>query len=675
MQFYKKSIMKFTVFDIETDGLLDKVSKIHCLSFQIYENNNFVTKGSITDCQQIKNFFQVQENLVGHNIIKYDLPVLEKLLDVDINSKIIDTLAISYYLYPYRKKHGLESWGEDLGFEKPKIEDWENQSIQDYIHRCESDVEINSRLFIRCFDYLLNIYGNLEAVTNFTSYLGFKMDCLREQEEIGITLDRDLTEQHLYILESQFEEKTQILTGQMPKELGKVIRKRPKTMFKANGDLSVYGKRWVDFLKEQNLPEDVEIVREEPNPGSDVQLKSWLFSLGWKPITFKVSKSTGNKIPQVSLPFGQGICSSVKDLYEVEPLLEELEGYFKIKHRIGVFKSFLKNVDENGKVYATAHGFTNTLRLTHSEPAVNLPKPGVYYGKEIREVLTIPNDDYIMCGSDVSGLEDNTKQHYIFFHDPDYVTQMRVPGFDPHVDIGVLAGLITKEEESLFKEVEAMSDEERKSLSEEELSSYKAIKNKRGTAKSANFAATYGAGGPKIAETAKISLKDGHNLHKTYWERNWAVKKIAEECFVKEVLYIETVKIKKKTGEFDVEGNPITETVTTDVTKSQKWLYNPLSGFWLFLKAEKDRFSTLNQNTGVFVFDNWVHQVRKRLKPLGIQLCLQYHDEILLYYPKEHKDEVESILRDSMRLVNEKLNLNVEINISIDYGRNYSECH
>ena len=77
----------------------------------------------------------------------------------------------------------------------------------------------------------------------------------------------------------------------------------------------------------------------------------------------------------------------------------------------------------------------------------------------------------------------------------------------------------------------------------------------------------------------------------------------------------------------------------------------------------------------VFVFDSWVFQVRKRLKNLNIGLCLQYHDEILLYFKKEHKEEVAEILRESMKIVNEKLKLNVEIKISIDYGTNYAECH
>lgn len=636
--------MRFCVFDIETDGLLDEVSKIHCLSYQIYENSKFITKGTITDYSKMINFLLAQENLVGHNIIRYDIPVLEMLLKVEIKSKLIDTLGISWYLFPMRKYHGLEYWGEEVGIPKPKIDNWKDLPIEEYIFRCEQDVDINSQIFLFFFSYLIELYTNLEDAIRLVSYLMFKMDCLRDQEIVKIPLNSILCKEHLADLEEEFRQKTVALSEAMPVILGTLIKTQPKVMFKNDGTLSVHGLNWITYLQENNLPETTKEVREKPNPGSEKQLKKWLFDLGWQPETYKVSKQTGKAVPKVSLDFGQGLCPSVKSLYEVEPTLELLDGYFKTKHRIGVFKSYLDNVNKDGLVVSTAHGFTNTLRLTHSKPIVNLPKPGVYYGKEIREVLTIPNEDYLMFGSDISGLEDNTKQHYIYFYDPEYVKQMRVPGFDPHVDIGVLAGLISKEEEDFFKEVEAMLEEEKKNLSPEELALLKVIKKQRGTAKSANFAATYGAGGPKIAETAKIPLKDGVKLHQIYWKRNWAVKKIAETCVVKKV-------------------------------NNQKWLYNPLSGFWLYLKAEKDRFSTLNQSSGVFVFDSWLQQVRQRLSLLDILVAMQYHDEIMGYFPKKYKEQVTKILSESMDIVNKNLKLNVEIGVSIDYGNNYAEVH
>ncbi len=39
----------------------------------------------------------------------------------------------------------------------------------------------------------------------------------------------------------------------------------------------------------------------------------------------------------------------------------------------------------------------------------------------------------------------------MYFFDPDYVTEMRTPGFDPHIDIGVLSGLITPDEAEFYK--------------------------------------------------------------------------------------------------------------------------------------------------------------------------------------------------------------------------------
>ena len=221
-----------------------------------------------------------------------------------------------------------------------------------------------------------------------------------------------------------------------------------------------------------------------------------------------------------------------------------------------------------------------------------------------------------------------------------------------------------------------MTYEEMKNLPiEEQKQLFNRLKKVRGVAKTANFACVYGAGGSKIAKTAKISEKEGYKLHKIYWEKNIAVKKTANACIVKEVPYRAIVKIQEPTGEFDKEGNPITVVKYQDTVKNQKWLYNPISGFWLFLKAEKDRFSTLNQSSGVFVVDSWIYQVRKQLKSLGIKLCLQYHDELLLYCKKEHVLIVKQILRESMQIVNTNLKLNVEIKISDDEGSCYADCH
>ena len=47
-----------------------------------------------------------------------------------------------------------------LKMKKIEILDWENLSIEDYIKRCERDVEINVELFQNQLEYLLNLYSN-----------------------------------------------------------------------------------------------------------------------------------------------------------------------------------------------------------------------------------------------------------------------------------------------------------------------------------------------------------------------------------------------------------------------------------------------------------------------------------------------------------------------------------
>ena len=104
------------IFDIETDGIDAK--RIHCLC---YKNLDTGELGSLTDYESIKSLLSKCEVLIGHNIIRFDIPVLERILGIKIKAKKIDTLVLSWYLYPNRMKHGLESFGEDYKIIKPFI--------------------------------------------------------------------------------------------------------------------------------------------------------------------------------------------------------------------------------------------------------------------------------------------------------------------------------------------------------------------------------------------------------------------------------------------------------------------------------------------------------------------------------------------------------------------------
>ena len=611
---------RYIIFDIETDGLLSEVSKIHCLSYKDLKSKEVRTLYNKAEISNLLNDNNL--HLIGHNIICYDIPVLEKIYNIKINkNRIIDTLGLSWYLYIGRKSHGLESWGEELGIEKPKIKDWKNLSNEEYANRCERDVEINELLFIKQIEFLKKLYPKYDDMQRIINYLNFKLDCLREQEEVKIKIDVDLLNKSLEELTSIYTEKAEILKKVMPKVYKYKEVKKPEKMTKKDGSLSEAGKKWYSLLQEQELPEDYNGVvtvihkEEEPNPGSVDQVKNFLYSLGWKPNIF--DKKT--KVAQI-YDDNKKVSISVKELYPLCPELENLDMMSMIRNRINTLKGFQENLDSNNFSIATAQGLTNTLRFTHKKPVANLVKVGKFYGEQIRGLITVPNDNYLFCGSDCSALEDTTKQNYMMKYDAEYVKEMRTPGFDPHIDIALLSGLLSQEEVLRYKELD-----KKKEQTLEEHKEFVILKNKRGIAKIGNFSMTYGAQPPTVAESINKPLEDAQKLFNIYWERNWSVKKIAEDFKVRIIFKDGSVKdyINKTLIDFSTDKDKKRQWYSFMESIDSMWLLNPYSNFYYSLRKPKDAFSTGNQGLGVWCFDNFVKEVRKK----GIKISLQYHDK------------------------------------------------
>lgn len=403
--------MNYVVIDTESDGLLDEATKIHVMSYSV----NGSVPVSVFDYAQINQligtWIKDGYKLVGHNFIRHDIPLLNKHCKTTITWKdCIDTLALSWYLNFDRLKHGLESYGDDYGVPKPVVDDWHNLTPEEYAHRCQEDCKINLRLFRELWGKLDKLYGNEAEANRLTLYLMHKMDCAREAEEQRWQLDVGSVKRHIATLEQQQEEKTVELASVMPKVEKFKWKEKPKVTHKKDGTLSSHGEKWFALLREHKLPmnhnEPVQVHDrwEEPNPASNDQIKAWLYALGWEPETFKYvrNKETGDerKIEQVRV---DGLlCDSVTRLIEQVPELKALEGLTVINHRLGIFRSFLKN-EKDGFVKAEIAGFTNTMRFKHKEPLVNLPKVSLPWGPEIRGAL-IAGDGNLLCGSDMVSL-------------------------------------------------------------------------------------------------------------------------------------------------------------------------------------------------------------------------------------------------------------------------------
>ena len=166
------------VFDLETNGLLHDVTRIHCIA--IYDsttdeietyNDEKNNKYSITEGL---GKLLVADTIVGHNIIGFDIPCISKLYNFFTpHSRIVDTLLLSRLYHPniydidHKHKwrhmplqlygrHSLESYGYRLGEYKGefgKTSDWSewSQEMEDY---CAQDVEVTKKLCDHFHPYL-----------------------------------------------------------------------------------------------------------------------------------------------------------------------------------------------------------------------------------------------------------------------------------------------------------------------------------------------------------------------------------------------------------------------------------------------------------------------------------------------------------------------------------------
>ena len=275
------------VFDIETDGL--NPSKIHCLSY----TRDGTEYNTLTNYEDMKQLLLNEKGLIGHNIMRYDIPVLERILDIKIRSRLYDTLPMSWVMNYDRGKHGLDGFGEDFGIPKPVVTDWSEQPVEIYIHRCEEDVKINWKLWQNLLKRFMFVYKDKKNLDKFFGYLSFKMNCAYAAEHVGWKLDVELAESSIDKLKEQQDHKVKELREVMPMRKVMSVKTKPKVCVKKDGSVSAHGQRWYNLLSQHGLPQsyegDVTVVRgvEDSNPYSPEQVNEWLFGLGWEPCTYK----------------------------------------------------------------------------------------------------------------------------------------------------------------------------------------------------------------------------------------------------------------------------------------------------------------------------------------------------------------------------------------------------
>lgn len=679
---------RFWASDLESTGLLwDLVqqgddAKLHNFcAIEIcdskYKNIQMFHPHTKRTRKELQEFLDAPENIfIIHNAYTYDLDALEHFGFDTSNMKVIDTLPLSWYLDNQRELHGLAWWGEEFGIPKPKVDDWQGLTQEEYDHRVTEDCKIQRKLWMKFCKEFCKMYKlqTQKAVFDHWAfkYIMFKQRQLREQAQNKWTLDVEGSEALFEETRVNILERTETLKSVMPSVPKKAKRKPPAKPYKGNGELSATGEKWKALTEEHGLPftykGEIEVIvkYEEPNPASSAQVKAWLFDLGWVPETFEYKREPDGStraIPQVNKKNSGGlVCASVERLIEEKPEVESLKGLGIEKHRHSMVKGWLEN-HENGELIAGAGGFTNTLRLKH-RTLVNIPSGRVPYGMRLRGLLKA-REGCTLTGSDLSSLENRWKFHHQYPLDPDFVNSQMSDDFDPHMALAVAGGLMTTDDMNFYKIFEAkhackdewITDELQRRIEKAEGDSdwkdseIHRIGKIRAVGKQGNYALQYGSGVETLARTAKISVAQAKKLKSGYDKLNWSIPVIAQA---------------QKVLSFD----------------NGKYLLNPVNKLLYPLKAEKDRFSTLIQGSGSYTLDLWIMKffaIRKKAIASGrikfARLLGTFHDELIVEHLDEDSEEVKLMLLEAIDLVNKSLKLKVDIGCDIKQGKDYSEIH
>ena len=425
-------------FDIETDGLLDQLTKIHCIVLRHMDTDEVQTYGP----DEIKaGLFTLMnaEEICGHNIIAFDIPALQKVYPgFDVLGIITYTLVMSrlmkttlfeddikrHKLNPentdYPKKlfgsHGLKAWGLRLSDFKGDYDGgWETYS-EEMLKYCVQDTQVTKVLH----EHLLTLDFSQESIVLEHTLAEI---CLRIGNN-GWTFDVAAAGK-LYAKLCQ--ERDEIGTGLDalfdPWEVTEDFYPKSNNASRGYVKGELFVKRSTVYF----------------NPGSRRHIEHCLrLKYDWKP-----SKFTTTGHAQIDETVLGGL-----DYPEAQLLAK----YFLLQKRIGQLaegpQAWLKKVDDDGRIRHTiVSGGTISGRAAHRSPNLaQVPKAGLLYGKECRDLFSAP-PGWTLVGVDLEGLELRMLAH--FLDDGGEYAKQILEG-DIHTHNQVAAGLSSRDESKRF---------------------------------------------------------------------------------------------------------------------------------------------------------------------------------------------------------------------------------
>lgn len=415
------------VFDIETDDL--DATKIWCIV--AIDENDKVYSYSENNIEEGIAFLEKADKLIGHNIIGFDIPVIEKLYDIDLydEKKIIDTLVLSRLFNPTREGgHSLEKWGYRLALAKWDKPDFTTYS-EEMLKYCVQDVKVNKKLFehlkkesIGFSEESIKIENQITQILATQKSNGFKFDLKKAMlltSELQSNIKQVEDEVHETFKPKWIEEK--LVTPKLKKD----------------GTLSKSGLTDYEYNDRKETNDTKPFMRkklQEFNLGSRKQIGEYLVDFGWKPRNFT--------------PTGQPIVDEAT-LKEISHIKEAklIADFLLYQKRLAQVNSWIDAMAEDDRVHGSVISTgAITGRMTHRDPNMaQVPSVVSPYGKECRSCWIVDEGNKLV-GIDASGLELRMLAHYMA--DKEYVNEI-ING-DVHTANQRLAGLESRDKAKTF---------------------------------------------------------------------------------------------------------------------------------------------------------------------------------------------------------------------------------
>lgn len=634
LQLYDKHI----ITDIETNGLLDTVTKFWCA--WIYDSASQEYKGykDLDEYIDALNVYGTSGyNLVFHNGIKYDVPCLKRLSGKDFvfdpRDCVIDTLVFARLVWSNIKdldmglirsgrlpkdlfgSHSLKAYGyrmrELKGTYGEQEEAWDSFSEEMYQYNYQ-DVVVTKMLF----DKLLGKGYPWEAV-QLEHDIAWVM---AKQERNGFVFDRDKAVVLYSELAGRRDELTKELQDSVPPLLtGYKTYKRDnaKKGIKAGVQYPVY---------------------ETFNPNSRQQIAKVLIEQGWEP-----QEVTDTGLPKVD----EETLKTAKDIPMTSKILELL----MLNKRIGQLaegsNAWLKLMKEDPNDHLwRIHGSVNpngavTGRAAHAYPNVaQVPAGRSPYGEECRSLFRVPTGWY-EAGIDASGLELRCFAHFLYPYDHgEYVNE--ILNGDIHTHNQKMAGLPTRD-----------------------------------NAKTFIYGFLYGAGDAKIGEIVGGSSADGKRLKEKFFQSVPAIKQLRQD--------IERTLI--TSSEWVGGVNKVTWRKRAHPDNSNLSITHSILGLdrrIVYVRSPHSALNTLLQSAGALICKKWVCLVEENMRKAGYKhgwdgdfaMMAWLHDETqIACRTKEIAEDCCRIAQESMRQTQAFFNFNCQLDTEGKIGHSWAECH